>query len=300
MAHAAVMIYWVIVALWATVLVSVVYFFIRNPKAFGTIRLLLIVIGIDTLRNIFENIYFGLYFGGQYGLFSGWLVQTLGQPGLLIVPKLVNVAAACVVLGLLLYHWLPSAVREWRQSEQCAEDLRTLAAIDALTGIYNRRQFEMLARAELARCQRYIRPLSLLVIDLDHFKRINDQYGHQAGDVALRVVATILTRATRDSDVAARLGGDEFAVLLPETTRDAARVFAERLCELIRSNRPTMDDQPLELSVSIGVADATTRTAGIETLFRNADQALCEAKRAGRDRVVVAAPMTERYAHAAE
>src|SRR3954449_10663978 len=111
MSIAAAAIYWVIVAIWGAVLASVIFFYLRNPRTFGTTRLLLIVIGVDTFRNIFENTYFGVYFGGQYRLFPPWTVTLLGQPALLILPKLFNVRAGCIVLGLLLYHWLPVAIR---------------------------------------------------------------------------------------------------------------------------------------------------------------------------------------------
>ena len=93
MSIAAALIYWVIVTVWLVVLATIVLFYIRNPRAFGTTRLLLAVIGIDTIRNIVENVYFGLYFGGQYGLFSSEISKLLGNPYLLIVPKLINVAA---------------------------------------------------------------------------------------------------------------------------------------------------------------------------------------------------------------
>jgi len=158
---AAALIYWLIVALWAAVFATLVAYYVRNPLTFGTTRLLLAVLAIDTARNIFENIYFGLYFGGQYGLLPVELVTVLGKPAFLIIPKVLNVIAGCVVLGLLLYRWLPSAVSERGRAEQRAQDLENLAAVDGLTGLYNRRHFETLARAELARCQRYVRPLSL-------------------------------------------------------------------------------------------------------------------------------------------
>jgi diguanylate cyclase (GGDEF)-like protein len=300
MTVAAALIYWVIVTLWAAVLGTVVYFYIRNSSTFGTIRLLLIAIGIDTLRNILENSYFGLYFGAQYGIFPASLADFLGQPGLLIIPKLMNIASACVVLGLLLHRWLPLAVRERRQTEQKVEDLTKLASVDPLTGVYNRRQFEKLARAELARSQRYMRPLSLLMLDVDHFKSLNDRFGHEMGDWVLKTIATVITSAKRDSDLIARVGGEEFAFLLPETTKEAAQVLAERLCDLVRTCAPMVEGEKLNLTVSIGVADASIRTAGIETLFRSADQALYDAKRTGRNRVAVASTPAERFSLAAE
>ena len=117
MSLVAALIYWVIVALWLTVLGTVIFFYVRNPHAFGTTRLLLAVLTIDTFRNIFENVYFGLYFGGRYGIFPSELVDLLGTPFLLIVPKLFNILAGCVVLGLLLMRWLPLAVKEREKAD---------------------------------------------------------------------------------------------------------------------------------------------------------------------------------------
>ncbi len=109
---AAALIYWVIVALWLGVLGTVLFYYSRNPQIFGTTRLLLLVIALDTSRNIIENTYFGLFFGSQYGLFPPAIAGVLGKPGLLIIPKLVNVAAGCFVIGVLLMRWLPRAVSE--------------------------------------------------------------------------------------------------------------------------------------------------------------------------------------------
>jgi diguanylate cyclase (GGDEF)-like protein len=300
MTYVAEYIYWAIVALWLAVLASVGYYYIRNPRAFGTTRLLLSVIGIDTVRNISENIYFGVYFGGRYGLFPAWTTDILGRPELLILPKIANVGAGCVVLGLLLCHWLPAAVREWNVSEQRAQDLQTLASIDALTGLYNRRQFDELARAELARAQRYMRPVSFLIIDIDLFKRVNDTFGHEMGDWVLKMVATTLMSAKRDSDLVARYGGEEFALILPETTLEAARNVAERVRLMVHANAMAIGEAKLALTISVGVAEATLRTAGIETVLRDADKALYEAKQNGRNQVRVAVRPIEATSVAAE
>src|SRR5258708_27046433 len=109
---AGALIYWVIIALWLAVLATVGIAFVRNPRTFGAIRLLLSVLTIDTFRNIAENLYFGLYFGGQYGLFPASIVGVLGNPTYLILPKVMNVVAACAVLGLLVLRWLPLASKE--------------------------------------------------------------------------------------------------------------------------------------------------------------------------------------------
>ncbi|MBX9774448.1 MAG: PAS domain S-box protein [Xanthobacteraceae bacterium] len=109
---AAALIYWVIVALWLAVLGIVALTYVRNPRTFGPMRFLLAVVAIDTTRNIVENLYFGLYFGAQYGIFPGAIAGVLGNPNYLIIPKLINIAAACVVLWLLLLRWVPGAVQE--------------------------------------------------------------------------------------------------------------------------------------------------------------------------------------------
>ena len=288
MSYVATYIYWAIVALWLIVLSSVAYYYVRNPRAFGTTRLLLTVIGIDTVRNVTENIYFGLYFGGKFGVFPSWTVDILGRPELLIMPKITNLVAGGVVLGLLLFHWLPHAVKDWKRSEQRAHDLQSLAAIDPLTGLYNRRQFETLARAELARCQRYVRPCSFLMIDVDHFKLVNDTFGHEMGDWVLKMVANTLTAARRDADVVARFGGEEFVIMLPETTRDAAAMVAERIRSMVAASALAVGDSRLSLTTSIGVGETMAGLPGVEAVLRDADQALYDAKANGRNIVRVA------------
>jgi diguanylate cyclase (GGDEF)-like protein len=290
MSLAAASIYWVIVALWVTVLFTVLASYLKNPRAFGTTRLLLCVLAIDTFRNIFENTYFGLYFGGLYGIFPPAVVTVLGQPVLLIVPKILNVIAGCIVLGLLLLRWLPMAVAERELAEQHADRLEDLATTDPLTGLYNRRHFETAARAELARFQRYFRPLSVLILDVDHFKTVNDRFGHAVGDTVLAVIADACRSIKRASDIAARIGGEEFALLLPETNEEAAYSFAERLRHEITECAPIIHGEKLSLAVSVGVAVATRRTTRISSLLQSADEALYKAKRTGRNRVCVATP----------
>jgi diguanylate cyclase (GGDEF)-like protein len=297
---AAASIYWVIVVLWVTVLVTVLFSYVKNPRAFGTTRLLLCVLAIDTFRNIFENVYFGVYFGGMYGLFPHVVVTVLGQSMFLIVPKILNILAGCVVLGLLLMRWLPMAVSERDLATQYADHLEGLAITDPLTRLYNRRHFETAARAELARFQRYFRPLSMLILDVDHFKSINDRFGHAAGDIVLSTIADACRSIKRASDIAARIGGEEFAILLPETNAEAARVFAERLRREISECAPIIQGEKLALTASVGVAAATRHTTRVSALLQSADEALYQAKRTGRDRVCVATAKTDTELAAAQ
>jgi diguanylate cyclase (GGDEF)-like protein len=295
----AAMIYWVIVAIWLTVLGMIACFYIRNPRAFGATRLLLAVLAIDTFRNVFENTYFGLYFGSLYRVLPKSIEAALGAPILLIIPKVLNAIAGLVVLSLLLLRWLPLAIKERGKAEQRATDLEALAAIDFLTGLYNRRQFEALARAELARSQRYMRPLSLLMLDIDQFRAVNDRLGHAAGDRVLQNVAAICRAEKRDSDVVARVGDEEFAVLLPETAESAALQFAERLRAQVRDSTPLGSGENVSVTVSIGLAGASVRTSGIQALIRQAEQARYEAKRTGGDRVMVGRRFDAPSLHAA-
>lgn len=161
--------------------------------------------------------------------------------------------------------------------------LRRLVAEDDLTGLRNRREFVARARVALALGRRYRHSVALLLIDLDHFKDVNDRFGHQAGDRALVRVARILRHELRESDTAARIGGDELAALLPQTTLAAASQVAERV-------RRAVAEEPADppLSVTIGCAAASGPRSQLGRLLRAADRALYAAKAAGRNQVFIA------------
>jgi diguanylate cyclase (GGDEF)-like protein len=171
-----------------------------------------------------------------------------------------------------------------------AEELQMLATTDPLTGIYNRRRFFSLAEAEWARSQRYDRPLSMLMVDIDHFKSINDTFGHDAGDRVIARVAEVCRNAKRDTDILARVGGEEFAILLPETTARDAVLFGDRLRQILGEGRAADVRQLPKVTISIGVAQAGGSLTSIPKLMKAADGALYEAKRGGRDRVSIADP----------
>jgi diguanylate cyclase (GGDEF)-like protein len=170
------------------------------------------------------------------------------------------------------------------------EQARQRMVHDALTGLYNRGYFDEAAPQTLAHARRYHEPLSLVIIDADNFKTINDAFSHLEGDRVLRLIGTTITEDVRAADVACRYGGDEFVVLLPSTDGDEARAFAERLQVRLRERCIALQPRPAwgMLSVTVGIAtypndgDAST----IEALVRVADSRLYEGKRGGRDRVI--------------
>jgi diguanylate cyclase (GGDEF)-like protein len=169
-------------------------------------------------------------------------------------------------------------------------ELEKGAYIDALTGIANRRSFDNKMALEMGRLKRDGLPLSLLLIDVDHFKRFNDTYGHQAGDVCLQRIAGALTNETfRSADLAARYGGEEFAVVLPSVDENGARQVANRILErVVKLNVPHSANEGLGVaSVSIGLISVVPdEQTTVETMIRAADKALYQAKNSGRNRVV--------------
>ena len=169
-----------------------------------------------------------------------------------------------------------------------AEELQRLATTDGMTGIYNRRHFMALADLEWGKAHRYGRSLSLLMLDIDHFKSINDTYGHDTGDSALIQLAQLVASFKRAPDVLAQIGGEEFAVLLPETELEDAHSLAERLRVEVAKCPLVVGDLTIALTVSIGVATKSPQIRGVTQLMSVADKALYDAKRAGRNRVICA------------
>lgn len=177
-----------------------------------------------------------------------------------------------------------------RELAEANTRLAQLAVTDGLTGLYNHRHFYERLTLEVARTQRSNSPLSLLMIDVDFFKRYNDTHGHPAGDALLREMARLLTESRRANDVVARYGGEEFAVILVDTAKFVAAKLAERLRETAAAHTG-WDAQGSQISLSIGVASCPDDAATAEHLVAVADSAMFEAKRAGRNRVVLAAPI---------
>lgn len=169
-----------------------------------------------------------------------------------------------------------------RASEQ---EMRMLAATDPLTGARNRRSFFEIGNRELARSNRYNRPLTVLMVDIDHFKKLNDTYGHAAGDLVLKNFARECIRTLREQDTLGRLGGEEFAIILPEINQETAIGIAERLRENLMNLKSEIDDDVLTFTVSIGVGQCKPEDTTIDAALDLADSAMYRAKQTGRNRV---------------
>ncbi len=166
--------------------------------------------------------------------------------------------------------------------------LRQLALRDPLTEVFNRRHFFELAKAELVRARRYQRDLAIIIFDCDHFKRVNDRFGHMAGDQVLKAVAHICQKNLRRSDVLARYGGEEFIILSPESSRASAGLVAERLRKAIEDAEIHTDNGKVQITVSVGVASLRHDfQTSIEEITHQADQALYQSKTRGRNRVTI-------------
>lgn len=203
---------------------------------------------------------------------------------------LTSSATGILCIGLLWLTWMLR--RELRRRYRTERVLSELAATDALTGLANRRILDERLRLEWDRAQRSTEPLTVLMIDVDHFKAFNDRHGHHGGDEALRTVAQVIgTNIRRPADLAARYGGEEFAVVLPVTDVKGAWVIAEHIRSGIEHlPRVAGDEQPITVSIGMSTWDKHSRLS-LEALLLGADQALYEAKHRGRNRIVDAATL---------
>jgi diguanylate cyclase (GGDEF)-like protein/PAS domain S-box-containing protein len=170
------------------------------------------------------------------------------------------------------------------QRKEMEAHLERLATTDPLTGLANRGRFFAIATAEIKRAERYERPLAVIMVDIDFFKRINDAYGHEVGDLALREFANLCRTIARRQDIVARLGGEEFGLLLPETDRAEALALADRLRLAVEALRS--DGLPAPMTISVGVSEVFLGEVTVDAALARADQALYIAKRSGRNRTV--------------
>ena len=170
--------------------------------------------------------------------------------------------------------------------ERAHEQLRVQSTIDHLTGIFNRRYFMDRLREEIDRAQRYNTPFAVAFIDVDNFKRINDEHGHLNGDEILRQLTSTCAKQVREIDTLARIGGEEFALLLPQTTPEDAERLVERLRASVAATRAKVADGWLDITVSIGLTSSSREVLDVNGILRLADEALYDAKRQGKNRLV--------------
>lgn len=227
-----------------------------------------------------------------------------GQPRLmgalfvLTLPAVVGYASAVQLqraqrLEFQMRRQLQSANDELKAEVQrrtaLEQELKHQASTDPLTGLANRRAFELAAKRELARARRAQSPLSLALLDIDHFKRINDEHGHAAGDEVLRVVGRVLAECLRCEDCVGRVGGEEFAVMLPGAALSEAREVLQRVLARLASTTVQAGPQRIAVTATVGLAQCSAGGASLEALLSSADAALYAGKREGRNRVMVAA-----------
>lgn len=179
------------------------------------------------------------------------------------------------------------AVHDVTETVNFEQKLVALNLIDALTGVNNRRSLETNLQEEVDRHKRYGHPLSLIMFDIDHFKQINDTYGHQCGDSILQAIATLISSSIRKEDTLARYGGEEFCCLLPETTLEAAMILAERFRKKIADHLFLCQEDSVHVTISLGVSTMSSKTTTPELLLKNADDGMYAAKNKGRNRIEV-------------
>jgi diguanylate cyclase (GGDEF)-like protein len=181
---------------------------------------------------------------------------------------------------------LSGTIRE-RQKEEVLEDLSKLAAFDQLTGVYNRRQMDESLRIESLRATQRKSMVGIIMADIDHFKNINDTYGHRAGDLMLQAAARILKECVRTADSVCRYGGEEFVIILPDASMDIIERIAEKIRVRFEQLTFEHEGQFLKATISLGAASFPQHASSLEQVVQHADQALYQAKRGGRNRVVL-------------
>ncbi len=207
-----------------------------------------------------------------------------GKPGLGL-GMFIAVLAPAILVPIGSYSHISLTHRLRAANDQ----LRLLSQTDPLTQTYNRRRFIEVAEAQLALARRHCFPTSVLLIDFDHFKTINDDHGHLAGDHVLVEASRLIRDMLRDSDSLARFGGEEFICLLPHTTREGARMVAERIIGAMRGHVFEHDGKEIQVTISIGGVTCETSDTSLERMTSRADSLMYDAKQAGRDRYIIEA-----------
>jgi len=233
-------------------------------------------------RWLLAGSFFLLSFGLLWLGFTAWF-----EPEVILPTSGTSVTPGPALLSFYAVTIASSFAFILMHKERSDRETYELATTDSLTGVYNRRTFKELAEPQLSRSRRARVPVSLLMLDLDHFKRINDTYGHLAGDDVLKAFSVLVRNCLRKEDLLARYGGEEFVVLLPGASQASAEAFAERIREQVSAVPLDANGHRVRVTVSIGAASEGGDTLpSLEAMLGRADEALYQAKREGRNRVV--------------
>lgn len=258
---------------------SAMLFALATPRASPTVFVWVLL--IPMIAHLLLGRWLGLAVAGGFlgGAGAIYFTRFSDSPELVNTIGVANVTMASAVIMALAH------VAEYTR-ERSERRLAEQASTDALTGLANRSHLKRAFQRELDRSARRPAPLSLLLMDLDHFKRVNDRYGHEAGDAALVHVASVLRERLRATDVACRQGGEEFAIMLVESDIDAATAVAQALCENLRARPARLGETEIPLTASFGVAELGADGDDLDRLLSTADERLFAAKAQGRNCVV--------------
>ena len=275
--------------LFFTVLYLVLVTCIR-PSDYTTASFAIIVpFAIYLLSPLKTSTNFLLAFGFSAGTFAieyflKVQISPVPLPGALAAQLVVHTLGFGSALQLQSYR--RRSFKAYIEEKDAKEMVAYLANIDPLTKSLTRRQLFNIAESEFLRYSRYHRPLSILIMDADRFKNINDSYGHHAGDIVLRSLSLVALEQKRAQDTFGRLGGEEFGLILPETTLAQAKVVAERIQKTWENSPVNLDGEMIRSTVSIGVAEANPDDKSFDDILRRADRMMYKAKEAGRNQVV--------------
>ncbi len=240
--------------------------------------------GHSSISRILLGVFIGLYLLGfplGYPLLMGFTPLPVK-----VMPVSLQIILMLLPLIWALAHFGRIVAAVVQNTSNRVTKLQSLAATDVLTGLVNRRQFNLQLDAEIARAKRYRSPLSLALFDIDDFKKVNDFYGHPTGDRILQELGQLISANVRESDISARYGGEEFALILPETGQIDAYELLERLRAMIERTVFCLPDNPMTITISVGVAQLNLDHAQSYELIEKADAALYQAKKQGKNQVV--------------
>ncbi|WP_457574474.1 GGDEF domain-containing protein [Desulfolithobacter sp.] len=257
----------------------------------------LLIASLFPIRRLVRQLPEGASLKPKWRVLNGLIVFFIvGYAAYTVVHWQKKISSTDLVVPVLFFGGSVFVLLVGRLAYQTASDMKKMALLecenitDPLIGIYNRRYLDRILAEEIKRANRYGSDLSVLLLDVDFFKRINDTYGHNTGDAVLKQLGRIILDAVRETDIVARYGGEEIAIIFPETTEKKALSLAERLRRRVASTTTeapeTHSDREILITISIGIAGLTDGNTSPELLMEKADRALYAAKQAGRNRVV--------------